>query len=201
MPRPLFRESRPPYIPRVRRERAETESVDAQLQAAGAYRPGDFVLVKSKTLQAKLIRLGQWLRFRGDDRRYIGWSHAAVIVDADGGLVEAVGSGVQKSHVDHYKDVDHAVVDISALVDAPDREEVVAFANWCLDERYGYLTIISITIAIITGSKLIFGIDGQNICSGLVARALERTRAIFQRASSHITPADLAKMFDVPSAR
>ena len=199
MARPMFRESRPPYIPRVRRERSDVESVDAQLQSAGPYQPGDFVLVKSKTFQAKLIRLGQWLRFRGDDRRYIGWSHAAMIVGGDGMLVEAVGSGVRSMHIDHYKDVEYKVVDISALVEEPDREEVVAFANWCLDERYGYMTIISITVAILTGSKLIFGIDGQNICSGLVARALERTRAIFQRASSHITPADLAKMFDVPS--
>ena len=122
-----------------------------------------------------------------------------MIVGGDGMLVEAVGSGVRSMHIDHYKDVEYKVVDISALVEEPDREEVVAFANWCLDERYGYMTIISITVAILTGSKLIFGIDGQNICSGLVARALERTRAIFQRASSHITPADLAKMFDVPS--
>jgi len=197
MARPLFRENRPPYIPRAKKP--EMAEVEARLEAAGAYQPGDFVLVQSKTFQSKLIRLGQWLRFRGDDRRYIGWSHAAMIVDGDGALVEAVGSGVQQAHISHYADVPYAVVDISALVEATDRDEVVAFANWCLGERYGYFTIISITIAILTGSKLIFGIDGQNICSGLVARALERTRAIFQRASSHITPADLAKMFDVPS--
>ena len=38
-------------------------------------------------------------------------------------------------------------------------------------------------------------IDGQFVCSGLVARALERTGSIFDRDSAHIAPADLAKYF------
>jgi uncharacterized protein YycO len=194
--RPLFREARPSNIPPASHTRAE-----AGLEAPmSVFQAGDFVLVKGKTIQSKLIRFGQWIRFRGDDRRYTGWSHAAMIVADDGSLVEAVGTGVQRSHLSHYQDTDYAIVDISALVEAPDRAEVVAFAEWCLAERYGYLTIFSIVLTILTGSKLVFGIDGQNICSGLVARGLERTRAIFQRTSSHIMPADLAKMFDVPSA-
>ena len=191
----LFRETRPSQIPRAPHVRA-APGLEAP---AAAFQPGDFVLVKSKTIQSKLIRFGQWIRFRGDDRRYIGWSHAALIVDAEGSLVEAVGTGVRRSHLSHYQDTEYAVVGIDALVERPDRAEVVAFAEWCVGERYGYLTIVSIAIAMLTGSKLIFGIDGQNVCSGLVARSLERTRAIFQRASSHIAPADLAKMFDVPS--
>jgi len=193
--RPLFREARPPNIPPASHTRAE-----AGLEAPmAAYQPGDFVLVKSKTFQSKLIRIGQWIRFRGNDRRYIDWSHAAMIVGEDGSLVEAVGTGVRRENLSHYQDDEYAIVNIDALVEPPDRAEVVAFAEWCVGERYGYLTILSIAIAMLTGSKFIFGIDGQNVCSGLVARALERTRAIFQRASSHVSPADLAKMFDVPS--
>ena len=45
----------------------------------------------------------------------------------------------------------------------------------------------------LTGSKLAFFIDGRFVCSGLVARALERTGRIFDRDPSHIAPADLAK--------
>jgi len=40
-------------------------------------------------------------------------------------------------------------------------------------------------------------VDGQMICSGLVARALERTGAIFQYDSWHLLPADLAEAFNV----
>jgi uncharacterized protein YycO len=193
--RPLFRQTRPSVIPLAPHVRAE-----AGLEApAAAYQAGDFVLVKTKSFNAKLIRFGQWVRFRGDDRRYIGWTHAALIVNDDGALVEAVGHGVRRSNLSAYQAADYAIVNTAAIVGPADRAEAVAFAEWCVGEQYGYLTILSVSIAMLTGSKLIFGVDGQNICSGLVARALERTRAIFQRSSSHISPADLAKMFDVPS--
>lgn len=57
--------------------------------------------------------------------------------------------------------------------------------------------IISIAISLLFGGKFTFGFDGQFICSGLVARSLERTNAIFDRSPSHIMPADLAKYFRV----
>ena len=41
------------------------------------------------------------------------------------------------------------------------------------------------------------GFAGQLICSGLVARALERTSVIFEEEPSHVTPAGLAKLFGV----
>jgi hypothetical protein len=64
-------------------------------------------------------------------------------------------------------------------------------------QKYGYMTIVSIALSPITGGKLNIGYDGQMICSGLMARALERTTAIFNRTPSHIMPADLAKFFSV----
>ena len=81
-----------------------------------------------------------------------------------------------------------------------DRAEVVAFAEWAADARdpYDWLTIASITLSVLTGSKLAFFVDGEFICSGLVARALERTTATFNLDPVHITPADLAKYYGVP---
>ena len=58
---------------------------------------------------------------------------------------------------------------------------------------------MSIALSMLTGSRLTFFIDGQFVCSGLVARALERTGSIFDRDSAHIAPADLAKYFHAPS--
>jgi hypothetical protein len=77
------------------------------------------------------------------------------------------------------------------------RDEVVRFAEWALrrDARYSRLQTVSMALSMLTGSKLTFFIDGQFVCSGLVARALERTGSIFDRDSSHIAPADLAKYF------
>jgi hypothetical protein len=64
------------------------------------------------------------------------------------------------------------------------------------------LTIASIALSLVTGGKLAFAIDGQLICSGLVARSLERTTAIFKHDPARIMPAELAEIYDVdPPAR
>jgi len=77
------------------------------------------------------------------------------------------------------------------------RTHEVEFAQACLHNHYGWLTIVSIALSLLTGSKLGFGVDGQEICSALVARCLERTGEIFPTDPWHIMPADLAKYYDV----
>ena len=75
------------------------------------------------------------------------------------------------------------------------------------------LTIAILGLTLLAGAKLTFFIDGEPawtsdcnsptafICSGLVARAMERTGAIFNRDPVHLTPADLAKYYEVAPAR
>jgi len=73
-------------------------------------------------------------------------------------------------------------------------------ANYAESQRNiaaGFLTIVSIGFGLLTGAKFTFDFEGQHICSGLVARALERTDAIFNRSPAHIMPADLAKYYQV----
>ena len=84
-----------------------------------------------------------------------------------------------------------------AIADATDREEAVKFAEWSLGEPYAWLTILSIAIGLLTGGKFTFGYEGQAICSGLVARAMESTKAIFNRNPEDVMPADLAKYYNV----
>ena len=76
---------------------------------------------------------------------------------------------------------------------------MVNFARWVNKHhgKYGKLTFVSIALTLLTGSKLVFFIDGQFVCSGLVASALERADSIFNRSAAQIAPADLAKYFDV----
>lgn len=163
---------------------------------ATEFDPGDFILVKGKGLQGWLIKFGQQLRIHGADRKYVQWSHAALIVDSAGGLIEAVGKGVRKASLDDYLNRPYRIYRIKASDE--DREQVVAFARWALQEhaKYGPLTIVSIALSMLTGSKLRFSVDGQFVCSGLVASALQRTGSIFNRSATHIAPADLAKYFD-----
>ena len=54
------------------------------------------------------------------------------------------------------------------------------------------------SLCLITGAKFSFGVDGQQICSALVARCLERVGETFREGDPwHLSPADLAKHFDV----
>jgi hypothetical protein len=68
----------------------------------GQFTAGDFILTHSKGLFATLIRFGQGLRYWGPNRKYIRWSHAALIVSDDGNLVEALDNGVVATHISHY---------------------------------------------------------------------------------------------------
>ncbi|HEX6060505.1 MAG TPA: hypothetical protein VF001_00405, partial [Candidatus Limnocylindria bacterium] len=46
--------------------------------------PGDFILTHGAELFSELIRFGQQLRFRGADRPYTYWNHAALVVTSGG---------------------------------------------------------------------------------------------------------------------
>lgn len=162
-------------------------------ESAKNLRPADFILTNSNSWTSKLIYLGQKIRYRGKDAKYAIWDHAALITNAQGDIIQAIGKGVKRGNVSDYRNVAYHLVRIRAS--GQDREEAVKFAEYALGEKYGYITVISIAISFLTGLKLSFGFDGQQICSGLVARALERTTAIFSSEPSHITPADLAKYY------
>src|SRR5438445_758150 len=131
----------------------------------------------------------------GADRQFTYWNHTALIVSAEGAIVEALGPGVRRNTLGDYDQTQYTVVHIEASDE--DRAEMVAFAEHWIGARYDWATIVSIAISLVTGAKLSFGFAGQLICSGLVARALERTAAIFEEEPSHVMPAGLAKMFAV----
>jgi uncharacterized protein YycO len=168
-----------------------------QAAQPGEFDPGDFILTHGSAFFSKLIRFGQRLRFRGSNQKYAYWNHAAMIVSDTGDLIEALGPGVEATHIDSYKPTEYHLVRLGSLADRHDREQAVAFAKWCRGEKYDWMTIVSIAFTLLFGGKFNFGIDGETICSGLVARALERTNAIFDRTPSHIMPADLARYFKV----
>jgi len=161
------------------------------------YRPADFILTHGSPFFSWLIRFGQSLRFRGSDSKYAYWNHAAMIVSSSGDLVEALGAGVIRTHLDKYAPKEFHLVSVEGIANDHDREQAVKFAEWCVGMPYGYMNIVSIALSLFTGGKFTFGFDGHAICSGLVARALERTNAIFNRTPSHIMPAVLAKYFNV----
>jgi len=162
---------------------------------AGDPRPGDFILTHGAELFSRLIQIGQGLRYSGADRAYTYWNHTALVVTDDGRLIEALGPGVRESTLADYDATQYTIVRIEASDE--DRAEMVAFARHWIASKYDWATIASISISLLTGARFSFGFAGQLICSGLVARALERTTVIFEQEPSHVMPAELAKMFGV----
>ncbi len=153
------------------------------------YTPGDFILIHGTGFFDRVIQFGQSLRFKGEVTKY---NHAALITSPDGKLIEALGHGVKETHISKYPT--HTLVGITATPE--DRAEAVAFATSCLSDGYGWTTIVSTALCLLLGLKFSFGFEGQDICSGLVARSLERTNSIFPRDPSHMTPADLASFYE-----
>jgi uncharacterized protein YycO len=167
------------------------------LPAVGSYKPGDFILCHATAPISRLIELGERLRF-GWRSPYAYWSHAALIISAEGQIVEANAEGIQQKSLAEYVGTGFCLVNVpDAIMSAEDRAEAVAFAQSCIGEPYGYLTAVSIGLSVLTGLRMSFGFDGQEVCSGLVARALERSAIIFPRDPSHLTPGDLAQYFQV----
>jgi uncharacterized protein YycO len=156
--------------------------------------PGDFILTHGTAAVNRGIRFGQKLRFRGERREYAFWNHAALVVYG-GNVIEALTHGVTMNKLSKYSDVEYTVVHIEAS--AEDRVQVCNFAQSCLGDRYGFLTIASLAVWTLFGGNIELSLDGTEICSGLVAQAVVRAGYIFKRDPSHMTPADLAEHFGV----
>jgi hypothetical protein len=157
--------------------------------------PGDFLVTHGTAWTSNLIRFGERIRYRGANRPFAYWSHAVAVVSESGEIVEALGRGVQSGRISKYRDADYSYVKIEAS--AEDRAEMSKFARDQVGNKYGYATIVSIALGLLTSGQLTFGLTGTEICSGVVARMLERGTYSWVDPPS-VMPADLARFFDVP---
>lgn len=162
--------------------------------------PGDFLLGRAHGRKHRIIRWGQARRLAPADRVYAGYTHAALVVSADGDLVEAVGDGVQRTTLTRYvidKEV-YQVVRVETSDEA--RELVAAFATGVAQRRtsYALLAIVCTTVWAFTNMRLLFFMDDTYTCSGLVAESLKRMGAEFAVNVAKVTPAQLAAAFGAP---
>jgi hypothetical protein len=68
-------------------------------------------------------------------------------------------------------------------------------------QLFGLLDLVSVGLSPFTGAKLNVSYASHLLCSALVARALERTDAIFADQPAHMLPADLARHYGVEAPR
>lgn len=162
-------------------------------KAYGSIQAGDFFLIKGKDVASKLIAFGQSLRYHNKDSQFTYYTHGGIFLDDKGTTIEASFQGVRTGTIDWYGSDLRKIVYLNISLE--DRTELVNFARHCLKDSYGWLTIASLALSLLTGAKFSMGISGQEICSGLIARSLERTSFIPVTDASHIMPVELAEMF------
>lgn len=159
--------------------------------------PGDFILTHRRAKYSRLVTFGQRRRFRGPDRHYAHWSHAALVIGPNGQIVQAISEGVEPSTLEEYRDVEYHYIH-TGMCDT-DRQQAARFAASCLEQKYAWVTIASLGLTLLTNTRMQFGMDGTMFCSELVVRALERGDFIFPKAANLMMPADLAQFFRVKS--
>lgn len=183
--------------------------------------PGDLLLCHSKGFIGALIRFGENVRYHGwrhalrvavglvaEDPDDPCWANHVAVYVGNGHIIEAESKGLVLSSVDKYSPLDEhnctaapyrlaPLASVRPAVTADDRAALVAFAQAQLDRhgRYGWLSIASIVLQILTPSKLDLSWDGALICSAFGAQCWEHAGVTISTRSALTTmPADIAAM-------
>jgi hypothetical protein len=164
--------------------------------AAPDPRPGDIILThRRRRLMPALIAFAQRRRFTGPRRVFAHWSHCALVVAPDGTLVEAESRGVIRSPLDKYRANEYHLVRMDDRLDDEQRRTAASVADACVGDAFGYAVLCSLMIWLVTGMPVRWHRRDHQICSGLVATALERAGQRFARPPAFMLPADLAETF------
>ena len=165
-------------------------------QDAPEFTPGDFILAHRNHVIARLISLAQRRRFRGPDAPYAHWSHAALVVAPDGGLVEDEMMGVVRSSIAKYRDNEYHLVRLGPDFLPAGRSRAVAYAERQVGHGFGYLALFGAMLYLMFGWPLRLVRRNHEICSSLVTRALQAGGLLRELDPTLTLPGDLAKRFD-----
>jgi uncharacterized protein YycO len=166
-------------------------------QEAGSLVPGDFILTHRHHLFSALIRQAERRRFRGPDAPYAHWSHAALLIDGDGSLVEAEVTGVKRSPLAKYRDDEYHLVRLGEAFRPEGRQRAVAYALAQVGQPFGFLDMAGAGLHLLFGWPLRLVRRNHEICSTLIVKALQQGGLVPDLDPALALPADLAKEFDV----
>lgn len=116
-----------------------------------------------------------------------------VAVGAGGVVYEANAHGVQIVPPERVKNA----IAVKTITVSP-QDEVQA-ANWLkaqLGHHYGFLNLLAVGVAVVTGYRVVLALDGCFICSALAAQALEIAGETFTDDPRLQTPASLAIKYE-----
>lgn len=167
-------------------------------EEAASIEMGDVILTHRQSPIARLIRLSQAWRFRSSSRRVFAyWSHCALIVDADGTIVEAEATGVQRNRLSKYRDTEYHLVRLGPAFPDSGRSRAAAYAEGHVGKGFGFLVMFSLVLWLTTGWRIKLARADHQICSGLVAHALQEGGQLTGLDATFALPADVAAALDV----
>jgi hypothetical protein len=159
-------------------------------------RAGDFLLVRTRGVAARLIGPVQALRFRGEaDRPFRHWTHTALVTASNGRLVEVVEDGVRAQSIRKYDGVEYHYVRLEATEAV--RAAAVTFAESCVGQPYARGAFLALIIFAFTGWRPPVVPGASHHCVSLVAEALQRMAQRFDRHPIAMMPGDLAKHYGI----
>ena len=157
---------------------------------------GDFILTRRPGVLPALISLAERRRFGPEGH----WSHAALLIDGNGLLIEAERQGVIASPLSKYRPAEYVLVATSRLMDPDGCRAAVDYARAQLGRAFGYLVLASLGVWLVTGRAVRFQREDHQICSSLVARALVEGGLSVGGDPTFTLPAELAIRFGAPTS-
>lgn len=149
--------------------------------------PGDVGWVEQQDVTSWWIRFAQRRKY-GKDAPEAQWNHVFLVSGSQGEIIEADPSGVSNGNLSEYSGATVALRRPPYVKTAP---TAVMAMRALIGRRYGFLTIASVAISMLTGTKLRFGLSGTEICSGAVSYALTRANLDMGLDCEFNTPADV----------
>ena len=132
------------------------------------YTAGSLVFAHGKGAISQAIRFGEWLRWRGGAK----WNHVAIFdrcVNGQWYVIQAEGKGVTDDKTLESVGESYEVLPCPQGIHP---EEILHFARRQVGTKYGWATIASIIVDILTPERICLRKAGTFICSGLAATAL-----------------------------
>jgi hypothetical protein len=157
--------------------------------------PGDLILFATDDLPAKVIRFGERLRLRGDDKVFAKVNHAGTSL-GDGTIVEMIGGGGTVTPLANYKHLSYAVVN-TTFTSLGQQKAACDVACWYVGIDYGFPSVGSDSLYLLTGLPIALTIGQSVVCSAMATATQRPLGLIPAKADIAVLPCDLAQWYEV----
>lgn len=155
----------------------------------------DLILVATDNPFARVIRFGERLRCHGDDRVFAKVTHAMVSL-GDGSVVQMIGGGGTVTPLADYKHLSYAVVN-TTFTSLGQLQAACEVARWYTGIEYGWPSVVSDAIYMLTGIPIALTIGQSVVCSAMATATQRPLGLIPAKVDIAVLPSDLAQWYEV----